>query len=71
MFKADKDVSYIEFEQVPSVLPNPLNISATQFYEFPGDVDIYESGRTKLCVLFSNLNLLRVLGHLCEIMKNM
>jgi hypothetical protein len=46
-FKADeKDVSYIEFKQVLSILPEPdiKYIRNTIFYEFPGNVDIFESG---------------------------
>lgn len=45
LFKADdKDISYLQFEQVLSVLPTPRvkNVRNSIFYEFPFHVDVFE-----------------------------
>ena len=41
-----KDVSYIDFQQVLSILSNPRlkHVRNSVFYEFSGNVDIFESG---------------------------
>lgn len=46
-FKVNEgDVSYIQFEKIISVLPQPdvKHVRNTVFYEFGGHVDIFESG---------------------------